>query len=590
MNIYLDFETYWTSAEYSLGKMTTEAYVRDPRFEAQCVGIAIDDGPAVSVAGPNIKRVLDRVPWSEATVVAHNAAFDVSILSLRYGHRPGRIACTRSMAALLFPPSQSCSLGPLAKVLKLPAKGALATDGLRYDDMVPSMREDLAAYNRRDVEICRALFGLLWKSTPEVERTVIDAVVRMASEPRIALAVPAEPPATALDAALLDDARYAALLQASGVQPPTRPTGAGGALAWAFGKEDAPYAALAGHESPQVRKLVAARAAAKRVRAGRKRRAELREAAGRGPWPVEMMYQGSRTGGITGGVRTIPRGSADRAALAAPVGSTMLVGDLSAIELRLFAHVAGEDELTQRLQDGENVYGQRANALYGQGAWNTKGDPAYIIGKQSILAAMYGMGADRFLAKCRTTWGLLDTTQEEARAAIAGFRDEYKQMAALWGKSEWLLRRMAGDDTGFKPWSAFPSILAARHRLVLPSGRQIWYEDVESTGWRFRYMTRSRKRGARMEEAYIHGPQMCQNLMNAMARDVTCLAIHRVKERTGYTPVWTNHDEVVYIVPTKQASTIAPALREAMTEEVPWAPGMPLEADVAWCANYGEAK
>ena len=33
MDVYtLDFETYYDQ-EYSLSKMTTEAYVRDPRFE-----------------------------------------------------------------------------------------------------------------------------------------------------------------------------------------------------------------------------------------------------------------------------------------------------------------------------------------------------------------------------------------------------------------------------------------------------------------------------------------------------------------------------------------------------------------------------
>ena len=36
--IILDFETYY-STDYSLSKMSTEAYVRDPRFEVICVGI-----------------------------------------------------------------------------------------------------------------------------------------------------------------------------------------------------------------------------------------------------------------------------------------------------------------------------------------------------------------------------------------------------------------------------------------------------------------------------------------------------------------------------------------------------------------------
>ena len=44
MNIItLDFETYFDQ-EYSLSKMTTEAYVRDSRFEPHGVGLAYNGG------------------------------------------------------------------------------------------------------------------------------------------------------------------------------------------------------------------------------------------------------------------------------------------------------------------------------------------------------------------------------------------------------------------------------------------------------------------------------------------------------------------------------------------------------------------
>ena len=42
--ITIDFETYY-SREYSLSKMTTEAYIRDPRFEVIGVGIKVNDNP-----------------------------------------------------------------------------------------------------------------------------------------------------------------------------------------------------------------------------------------------------------------------------------------------------------------------------------------------------------------------------------------------------------------------------------------------------------------------------------------------------------------------------------------------------------------
>ena len=39
--ITVDFETYYSN-EYSLSKMTTEEYVRDPRFQIIGVGISLD--------------------------------------------------------------------------------------------------------------------------------------------------------------------------------------------------------------------------------------------------------------------------------------------------------------------------------------------------------------------------------------------------------------------------------------------------------------------------------------------------------------------------------------------------------------------
>ena len=32
--LVIDFETRWDSKEYTLSKMTTEEYIRDPRFKA----------------------------------------------------------------------------------------------------------------------------------------------------------------------------------------------------------------------------------------------------------------------------------------------------------------------------------------------------------------------------------------------------------------------------------------------------------------------------------------------------------------------------------------------------------------------------
>ncbi len=76
--LVIDFETYWSSKEYTLSRMTTEEYIRDPQFKAfgACIKDLDDDGPAVWVRGNELVRWFAAIDWSRTAVLAHNAQFD----------------------------------------------------------------------------------------------------------------------------------------------------------------------------------------------------------------------------------------------------------------------------------------------------------------------------------------------------------------------------------------------------------------------------------------------------------------------------------------------------------------------------------
>ena len=85
MNILtIDFETFY-SREYSLSKMTTEAYVRDPRFEVIGVGIKIDEHPTEWYSGSDVEEILYSFDYTHSAILAHNTVFDGAILSWKYG-------------------------------------------------------------------------------------------------------------------------------------------------------------------------------------------------------------------------------------------------------------------------------------------------------------------------------------------------------------------------------------------------------------------------------------------------------------------------------------------------------------------------
>ena len=91
--IVLDFETAWSRSEYTLSKMTTEEYVRDPRSKAWglCYKEVGTEEIPVWVRGDRIGRWKSSIDWSRTAVLAHNAQFDVTILSWEYGIQPAFI-------------------------------------------------------------------------------------------------------------------------------------------------------------------------------------------------------------------------------------------------------------------------------------------------------------------------------------------------------------------------------------------------------------------------------------------------------------------------------------------------------------------
>jgi hypothetical protein len=97
--VTLDFETYYDK-EYSLSKMTTEAYIRDERFEVIGVAVKVNDYPTDWFSGSmdEIKKWLKALDWSNTYLLCHHTAFDGAILKWRFGIEPKFYLDTLSMS------------------------------------------------------------------------------------------------------------------------------------------------------------------------------------------------------------------------------------------------------------------------------------------------------------------------------------------------------------------------------------------------------------------------------------------------------------------------------------------------------------
>ena len=277
MNILtLDFETYFDD-EYTLKKMTTEAYIRDPRFEALGVGL-VGHGRKEWVEGRFVREALIDYHVDKNAVLMHHAHFDGLILSHHYGIKPKLILDTLSMARLMLGNHISVSLQSLADHYGLAAK-SVPYDRMRgrhWADMDSALRAELAQGCLHDVALTWDIFQRLAQGFPAEEYQVIDMTVRMFTEPQLEGDIDALGriwqderqrkgmllSELGVDESTLQSAdKFAELLRAKGVEPETK-SGKNGPI-YAFAATDDFMRDLLAHEDDDVRLLAETRVAVK---------------------------------------------------------------------------------------------------------------------------------------------------------------------------------------------------------------------------------------------------------------------------------------------------------------------------------------
>lgn len=379
--VSLDFETFYSS-EYSLSKMTTEAYVRDERFEVIGVGVKVNRQPTVWLEEWDFRRWCASVDWSRVAILSHHAHFDGLIMAERYGVRPAFHYCTMSMGRALFGEG---GLDKLAMRHGLGTKGdAISsgrTRGKRRRDLTQREWQAFGDYCRLDVDLMFRLLELMGPNFPALEFWLVDSTVRMFTEPvfsadlevlRKALAVerekkrafltrvaeestgrrvkPGEDPLEVARATLSSADKFAELLRSMGIEPQTKPNKKGEPI-WAFAKTDPGMAALLEHERDEIRFLAEARLAVKSTIV-ETRTERLIGIAQRGRVPFYLKYSGAHTHRWSGGDKMNPQnfnrgGELRDAIIVEEDEAEIVVADSGQIEARVLPWLAGESGLLE---------------------------------------------------------------------------------------------------------------------------------------------------------------------------------------------------------------------------------------------------
>lgn len=605
MNIItVDFESYY-SADLGFSKQTTEEYVRDTRFEVIGVAVQINDGEPEWFTGTMIETAefLGKYKWSESLALAHNAMFDGFILSEHFQIKPKGWLDTLSMGRALHGTNVGGSLKVLAEFYNIGEKGTEVEDakGLRRTDFPEQQLARYGEYCKNDVRLTWDLFNCMSQDFPPTELRLIDLTIRMFTDPVLQLNVDmlernlvweqqrkANILAKYNKDDLMSNPRFADLLRAWGVEPPMKISVTTGKETYAFSKTDEAFKELLGHESLEVQALVAARLGTKST-IEQSRTERFIGIARRGPMPVPLRYYAAHTGRWGGAdnvnLQNLPRISPLKKAILAPAGYMMIDSDSSQIEARTLAWLAGQDDLVDAFDRGEDVYKIMASAIYGKAVADITKDERFV-GKTTILGCGYGMGAAKFQAQLKN-FGV-EVTIEEAKRIIDTYRDTYPKITALWKEANTAIESILRGQLTMLGRGGVLKI-EGKDGVRLPNGLYIRYPNMrqktdEETG-RVEVVYDTKK-GRAIIPNRIYGGKLIENVCQALARIIIGDQMLMIAKK--YQVVMTVHDAIACIVPTAEVATAQEYVEMCMRIRPKWGLELPLNCESGYGESYGD--
>jgi DNA polymerase len=275
-----------------------------------------------------------------------------------------------------------------------------------------------------------------------------------------------------------------------------------------------------------------------------------------------------------------------RSIVCAPVGNTLVHSDFSAIEARMLAWLAGDEDLLDVFREGRCVYSAMAANMYGENkewaewvAANKDTDPKAKnfrqTGKVAVLGLGYQCGPTQFVTMAKKMAGLTLTLDESANI-VELYRSGNPKIVNLWRDLERAAVACVTKKRTIRVGRLRFKMIDDWMAIELPSGRHLFYyrPAVEEGKFGNNQVTYARHGGAR---GGLYGGLIAENVTQAAAADLLMDAHLRLHDEK--LPVVLHvHDSVS--VECRDWDTRTPKLvHEAMETLEPWAEGFPIKAD-----------
>ena len=263
-----------------------------------------------------------------------------------------------------------------------------------------------------------------------------------------------------------------------------------------------------------------------------------------------------------------------RTAFIAPEGKLLYVSDFSAIEARVIAWLAGEEWRLDLFRAGGDIYCGSASQMFGVPV-EKHGINGHLRqkGKIAELALGYGGSVGALKAMGAIEMGL---SEDELLPLVKAWRNANPRIVRLWWDVDQAAMTAVREKTSAQTHGIRFTCKSGMLFITLPSGRNLAYVKPAIGENRFgspslTYLgTGGAKKWERLES---YGPKLCENITQAVARDILCCAMATLR---GCSIVAHVHDELII---EADPSASLEALCEQMSRTPPWAEGLVLRAD-----------
>lgn len=271
----------------------------------------------------------------------------------------------------------------------------------------------------------------------------------------------------------------------------------------------------------------------------------------------------------------------------------LLDADYAAIEARIVAWLAGQEDALDEYRQGVDRYKRMAAFVYGIPETEVNKFPQRFVGKGLILGAGFGLGAPKFRDSCKKPPGNYHLPIGLEFKAINAWRAKHEKIVKFWkviddaAKSAVLHK---GEVSQAGKFISFKCITTGGIEFLLmrlPSGRKLAYPMPRIVPGKFEGTTAvsfyEKLKGALWgHNSGIWGGVWAENATQAVAADIMCCGAQNAED-AGYEIMALIHDQALAY--HRDGQTVE-GFVSRLTDLPEWASGLPIAAEGALVPFY----